>query len=317
MNLQIDIPTITTPQGDCVGYYNAQKNIKKALSLKNVQMKNIADKELWMISPHLYDRKFNRESILWWIYEANNVPQHMVDKANAADYIITSCEHNKEVFIRNGVKKDIKICTFGIDTDIYKYKERVVGDKFVFLWVGQKSDRKGLDIVIDAFSKVFKRNDPVILYIKTTGRELQEEYQIHDNVYVDSRIIPESDMLDLYYRSHCLVFPTRGEGIGLPPMEAMATGSLVMAPSIMGMEPFLNNKTGVCLDYEDIKGFYGVDITAPSVNAEYLSGKMVNVINNYDDYKNICEQGAKHIKDNFSLNNLGNNLLNIIWRQKC
>jgi glycosyltransferase involved in cell wall biosynthesis len=312
--MEIDIPVINNAVGDCLGFSNSQKNIVSALKKRNVKISKLANKELWNVSPHLYDRSYTRESILWWPYEANNIPKHLIEKAQYADYIIASNEHNKKTFIDAGIKKDIHVCNLAIDTDFYRYKEREIKNDFVFLWVGQNSQRKGMDIVIKAFMETFKKNDPVQLYIKTTDKEKHELYIIHDKVFVDSRLLSEVDLLDLYYKSNCFVFPSRGEATGLPAMEAMSTGCLVLAPPIMGLKDFVNKETAIPLDYKYMDGFYGVDIKAPNVDYKYLSEIMRDAYENYNSYSDIMKQGSDLIKKSFSLPVLGNNLVKIIWR---
>jgi glycosyltransferase involved in cell wall biosynthesis len=46
-----------------------------------------------------------------------------------------------------------------------------------------------------------------------------------DPEWVESRgLLPRHELLDLYLRAGCLAFPSRYEGFGLPPLEAMAVG---------------------------------------------------------------------------------------------
>jgi glycosyltransferase involved in cell wall biosynthesis len=50
-------------------------------------------------------------------------------------------------------------------------------------------------------------------------------------------------MAQLYQAAHCFVLPTRGEGFGLPFLEAMATGLPVIATDFGGHQDFCTPET--------------------------------------------------------------------------
>lgn len=48
--------------------------------------------------------------------------------------------------------------------------------------------------------------------------------------------IAHNKLLTLLRKAHCLLFPSSGEGFGLPPREAMATGIPVILAGFAGLE---------------------------------------------------------------------------------
>lgn len=312
--MRICFGELAVGNADFYGFASAQKNIRQALELQGVKIALNADVELFHIGPHMYRRNPNRFSILWPPYEASAIAKNLVDKINEADLVIASCEDNKRVFLEGGVYKPICVCRLGIDTKIFWYRQRTKSTNklFRFFWLGQPDIRKGWDIVVEAFQMAFGPNDLVELYLKTTGKEQQDLIQIADRVWLDSRNLALADLLDLYHSSHVFVFPSRGEGTGLPALEAMATGLLVMAPPAFGLADFVNSETGIPLEFDWIEANYGVPIKAPGVDPKKLSVLMQDVYKSYGSYVGRTFVGRRLVEEQHSLRSMGKSLISIL-----
>jgi len=202
----------------------------------------------------------------------------------------------------------------GIDLGVFKYEKKERKDTLNFLWIGQTSIRKGWDIVASAFQKAFGNRKDVRLYLKTNGKGKQEVYNLTDNVVFDSRRLALADMLDLYKDNHVFVFPSRGEATGLPALEAMASGLICMAPSIGGMEGFINEETAIPLDYGLVKADYGVKTEAPNVKEYDLIEKLHYVYEFYDEIKNHSKEVRKFIEKQYSIKLMAQKLIRILFK---
>jgi glycosyltransferase involved in cell wall biosynthesis len=125
--------------------------------------------------------------------------------------------------------------------------------EFRFLFVGGTIYRKGIDILLAAYRLAFDASDDVCLVIKDVGtrssykgqtsgariRALQARGRGPAIVYLDATL-PEPELAGLYRACDVLVHPYRGEGFGLPILEAMACG----VPAIV-------TNGGACLDFCD------------------------------------------------------------------
>jgi glycosyltransferase involved in cell wall biosynthesis len=109
--------------------------------------------------------------------------------------------------------------------------------KFRFLFVGGTIWRKGVDILLHAYRRAFGSRDNVVLIIKDFPQGLlyadQGIARIISEIRKDGdapEIVHYNELLDLekmpglYSACDCLVHPYRGEGFGLPVLEAMACG---------------------------------------------------------------------------------------------
>ncbi len=120
-----------------------------------------------------------------------------------------------------------------------------------FLFVGRRATYKNFLLLLRAFAKACKTNPN--LRLCTAGAPLTEEerWQIHflgltDRV-VSHRNPSEAELQQLYRSSVALLYPSRHEGFGIPPLEAMACGTLPVTSNTTSL-PEVMGDAGIMLD---------------------------------------------------------------------
>jgi glycosyltransferase involved in cell wall biosynthesis len=152
-----------------------------------------------------------------------------------ADAVFVPSEFCKKVFEESGVKRPIHVVPLGIDLEQYKYYDRPdYREKFRFLITGKMDSRKNYQAVVKAFLDEFPKNDDIELVIKTRGGSVVDVPK-DDRIKVIAEDYSPDDLLHLYYDCDCFVYPSKGEGYGLPPREAMATGLPVIMTNFGSM----------------------------------------------------------------------------------
>jgi glycosyltransferase involved in cell wall biosynthesis len=134
---------------------------------------------------------------------------------------------------------------FGIEPgedDVVRVRERYqLHDEFV-LYAGNVKPHKNLERLIDAFSLVRKRGldhlklvligDEISRYAAL--RRAVHQHQLHKYVRFLG-YLPQETLAVMYRLAGVFVFPSLYEGFGLPPLEAMASGTPVVTSNVSSL----------------------------------------------------------------------------------
>ncbi|MCG8351764.1 MAG: glycosyltransferase, partial [Chloroflexales bacterium] len=188
--------------------------------------------------------------------EVDQLPTSWVEQANQMDEIWTPSSWGVEVCRHSGVDKPIYAAPLGVDAERFQpaLPRTRLADRTVFLSVFEWGIRKGWDILLRAYRAAFRSTDPVLLLLKVdcrspTHNPLSELAQLLPApsppvgvIYNQPLSLPQ--LIELYQGADCFVLPTRGEGWGMPVLEAMACGVPAIATSWSGLTTFLTARNG-------------------------------------------------------------------------
>lgn len=189
-------------------------------------------------------------SIIPW--EFGVIPQNWSIYLNALqDEIWMPSSFVAQSFAISGVDPErLRVIPNGVETDLYCPE----GPRYPFpsapkaspdtrvklLFVGGTIYRKGFDLLLKAYRQAFSADDEVLLVIKSFGAgnhyavQALQENEAQNNrsaeVLVLDADLDTKEMAALYRSCDCYVHPYRGEGFGMPILEAMASGLPVIVP---------------------------------------------------------------------------------------
>lgn len=148
-----------------------------------------------------------------------------------------SLTHRNLVIIPNGI--DLKRYQAAQAPDVsHSTKKRI-------FYVGRLEKRKGVKYLLDAFSELREKRDDIELIIAGAGPELDKlkdrvkEDKIPDVAFVGR--ITDQEKIDYLKSSHIFCSPALyGESFGIVLLEAMASGTVVVAGDNSGYQEVLN-----------------------------------------------------------------------------
>lgn len=235
---------------------------------------------------------------------------------NNCDLLLVPCEHNKRLFKQSGVNIPIEVLHLGVDPEMYSYYERPERDTFTFLITGTITNRKNPWSLIKAFLTLFGDNNNVQLVIKT--KEGTFPQISNDNITIIDKFVTTEELKKIYQDADAFVFPSRGEGFGLPPLEAMATGLPTIISNHTGMAEYANEKYNYPInkysmikadnfpkEWGDVGSYYNPDFNELKTLMKYI----------YDNREEAKEKGklaSKWVHKYWTYDNSAKRLLTIL-----
>lgn len=253
---------------------------------------------LWHIAPHIEGHRL-------WLYtmnETDQVGQSWVDAINNHyELVFVPAAPMVDIFKSSGVIIPVHFVPLGVNWYPPIYKTRTVSKPFTFLTYSLGDMRKGAELAMMAFNRVFGDDMGYKLIIKC-----RENFKIfgnctNQNVEVVGGHITEQEWHNLLYRSHAFVFPSKGEGYGLPPREAVLSGLPTIATQWLGM--WDANKWGLPLKVKEMKRatFDQYEANAEGAlwsipNSAQLDDYMQWIVNHYEDALAIAQKGNNYLR---------------------
>ena len=165
----------------------------------------------------------------------------------------------------------------------YKDKSYSKENPFPYIAVGSAIYRKGFDIVLKAFAKLNEPKARLIIVGDGAEREKLEHLARQLGIYnqVDFKgLLSRAEIAPLIQQSNVFILTSRYETFGIVYIEAMATGTPIIATKCGGPEDIVTEENGLLVNVDDV---------------EETAEAMKNMMNNYSKYngKKIAENAVK------------------------
>lgn len=180
------------------------------------------------------------------------------------DEVWVASRHVRDGMLAGGMDPErVTLVPLGVDPERFRpgaepldLDDRAPGVRLLF--VGGLIWRKGIDLLLAAYTRAFTARDDVTLVIKSFGargpyvpqeadaqvRALQADPRAPRILHLTDPL-PDGDMPRLYAACDALVQPFRGEGYGLPIAEAMACGLPAIVPDRGAARDFCGPGTAI------------------------------------------------------------------------
>lgn len=262
---------ITCPQ-DKIDYWPTQEEIdknefyKKAFKGESIH----TDIAIYNNFPKTTTAKHEFENLdadiklLYLAWEDNIYPEHWVEEINKnLDAVLTTSTFVEDVLIKSGVKVPVLTIPIGLDENFLNYPSGIFAldtkKNFKFFHNSTAKMRKGVDVMLKAYFEEFNASDDITLVIKSFASvdnavdDLINELKTKNSpevIHIKTSEMSEAELKSLTSSIDCGVFPSRGEGFGLPILECLHLGKPTIVTGYSGYMDFCTESNSYLVDYK-------------------------------------------------------------------
>lgn len=138
----------------------------------------------------------------------------------------------------------------------YNKKSKNSGD-FSFITVGNLIESKCFGLLIDAFEKLYRKNNNISLIIVGEGPlkvELRKKVNVKglSDCVTFLGAVQNKKLVDLYNGADCFVLPSRFETFGVVYAEALCTGTPIISTKNGGIDDIFEENCGYLVDIDNV-----------------------------------------------------------------
>ena len=197
------------------------------------------------------------------------------------DQILVPCEHNVEVFSKH--HPNVSYVPLGVDGNVWRPVPTEPNEKFRIHGGGSLWKRKGLDILVQA-CRLLKFDHELHIKLAPHARDnppldTMPEVRFHRNW------MSQADQLQFFNQADMWVCPSRGEGFGLIPLQAIACAKPTIITATSGQAQFAHHALDVLPHWKSASGGPGRwDESDPAALAEMIT----HHYNHFEEAKRVA-----------------------------
>lgn len=289
-------------------------------------------------TPNVYPQYFEngKYQIGRVFWETDKLPLDFAKNLPYMDEIWTGSKYNESA-IRNAgvVKTPIYIIPEAIDEslDIQSIQPYVTANQgtFIFYSIFEWTERKNPKGLLTAFWKAFEGKNDVSLMIKTYVDNFRTEkkdeikrdikklkielnLKSYAPVYLFTDLMTRNQIYRFHKTGNCFISLHRGEGWGIPQMEAMLMGNPIISTNVGGIHEYLTDqKDSLLVGYKKVpvsntrnQHWYTPDQNWADPDIDEAIEKMKWVYENQKKLSGIGGSARELVKSKFGLLPVGN-----------
>ena len=280
--------------------------------------KDLSLPQVLYASGDLFHKNGGKYRIGYTMLEVDGIPEDWILQANELDEVWVPSTFNKQTFLDSGLKVPIYVMPLGVNPDFFNMKINNYrpSQRYTFLSIFEWGERKAPETLLRAYHQAFSRQDDVLLLLKIinmdSGLNVQEEINKlglptdgPPVAILYNQELPTHQMGSLYRSADCFVTSTRGEGWGMPIIEAMACGLPVIATDWSAQTDFLTSKVGYPLQVKKMipavaKCPYYEGFHWPEPDEDHLIHLLRHVYKNRDEAARKGKKASESVLGNWT-----------------
>ncbi len=205
-------------------------------------------------------------SIGIFVCETNRIPKRWVDKCNQFSLIVVPSEYCRRAFQASGVTRRIMVVHHGLEPEYRPAKTLHRTYPFIFYNIFNSHlfpGRKSCEELIRSFCQAFDKNPKVQLRLRVAKTplimRLIKQFDAQEVISLDTGSNACTAIFSSIYSDvHCVVHPSKGEGFGLIPFQAIACETPVIAPFSSGMLEYLTHDNALEIKTQGVASAHDV-----------------------------------------------------------
>jgi glycosyltransferase involved in cell wall biosynthesis len=273
------------------------------------------------------------------MFETASVPPEWLERLAEVDEVWVPSRFNAGTFTAAGVDPDkVKVVPEFVDPSWLQVKATQYDGRgsFRFLSVFRWQERKGWDVLLQAYLQEFDADDDVELILRvdpfgpgtpdidSAVTSMVRKVRPHraPRLRILPTPLPSAGMKKLYAGAHAFVLPTRGEAWGRPFMEAMACRLITIGTAWGGHLDFMNVNNSLLVDFELVAVpesaarewpfFRGQTWAEPSIGS--LRNCLRRALEGGPEIERLRDNAAAAIRDHYSREHVHKVLLQEVAR---
>lgn len=206
--------------------------------------------------PHAYRKVEGKINVGYTTWETDRLPGDWVNMMNTQDVMLAPSEPVREVFIKSGVKVPVYTLPCPGQTTKDKIHVHTNNKAVTFLFTGNWIFRKNIETLVYSFCQAFDgvKNAHLVLktwassndhggrsHIEGAVRHLKDKMSAVDrpNISIITDIVEDEQLLKIINGCDVYITTSRGEGLDLGCVNALAMNKYVICDSFLGHRDLL------------------------------------------------------------------------------
>jgi Glycosyltransferase sugar-binding region containing DXD motif len=200
------------------------------------------------------------------VWETDRIPDHWTECLDSADLLVVPSQFSAAAIASSSVSVPVAVVPHvapAMAAPATEAWDSIAPDQFVFYTIAEWNERKAVFKTVEAYLRAFRRDDPVLLIVKTSVRDfttapstgfravgpgttawalarLLAHHRDPPDVLLITRELTDADMYALHQRGDCFVSLCRSEGWGLGSFDAATYGNPVVTTGFGGQVEYLS-----------------------------------------------------------------------------
>ncbi|HII94941.1 MAG TPA: glycosyltransferase [Candidatus Methanofastidiosum sp.] len=268
-------------------------------SYQNVIVYHYAKKYIipYVLQPHGSTPRVIEKKKLKWLFDVAFGYKILKDATGVIAVSKEEAEYDRQM---GADDKKISVIYNGMDIESFKslperekFKEKYDIQGKMILYLGRIHKSKGIDIIINAYTKLIKEMGDIALVIAGSDDGYKKELErLAEKLNLGNKVkftgfVDENDKMAAYVDADLFVHTVRYMGgVGLTPLEAILCNTPVIVTEECG-EVIKEANCGYLVKYGDVEG---------------LKEKIKVILEKPEEVKELVEKGKKYIIENLTWN---------------